>query len=169
MPKSHKLPDDLLATPALSERLFHESIFEGASGGYWHLRQRENGAFSRKPVGYVPPLAIMRMSEILLGRLNRELSAGGAWVVAWVNAGDKMVCLWMDGDGDVRFTYEADASQILHPVAAHRLDLDDIVNACFESWKLWKMAMVDVLDPRPGKDHYRRALGETPPSAGRSN
>ena len=168
MADPHKLPDDLLATPALQERFFLESLFEGERQrklGYWHLRQRSNGDFSRKAVRYVPEPGVVRMSEILLGNINKKVGMGGAWVLAWMNEGDKLVLMWMDGDGDVQFTYELDAQQIFHPVPSRRMELNDIVNHCYESWKAWRFHMVEVLDSRPGIDTYRRALGEKPPTA----
>jgi len=167
MAKPHHLPDDLLATPALQERFFLESQFEGAGykSGYWFLRQRDNGEFSRKAVKYVPEYPVVRLTEMILGNLNKRVSQGGAWVSAWVNEGEKLINLWLDKDGDVQFTVETDAADLFHPVEYRRLDLDDIVANCFEAWRLWHHHMVDVLEVREGRDTYRRAQGEQPPSA----
>lgn len=166
MSSSHKLEDDLLATEALSERFFLESEFEGLSQGYWHLRQRSNGRFSAKPMrGYVPDLERIAMAQILLDNLNKQVAMGGAWVVAWVNNGDKLVMLWMDADGDVRFTVESFANEIFHPVADRRTEFGSLITSAYQAWAQWKHHMVDVMDPRPGVDHYRRALGEKPHSA----
>lgn len=168
MTKPHNLPDDLLATPALQERFFLEAHFEGEAHGklgYWFLRQRDNGKFSKKAVRYVPEYAVQRLSEILLDKLNKQVALGGAWILAWVNNGDKMVCMWMDGDGDVRFTLEVDAKDIFHPVEYRRTGLEKIVQDAYDAWSQWHLHMVEVLEPKAGRETYRRALGEKPPTA----
>lgn len=166
----HKLDDRTLITPLLLRRFRAEGEFEGANGLYAAYIQKSDGNFLRCNYICKGGMLEQMFAEDMLNVLNRNIAHDGAWVVVYTHFAPprppeaegvfhRVAFLWMDKDGDVKFTVERD--QPLHQLIAE-VTLDDLVNQCEAAWGLRRWSD-QVLDVKPSQQ-YRRALGEKPPS-----
>lgn len=111
----------------------------------------------------------------LLQSLNHHVGNGGGWLVGFThppasheliktdgdNAWGRLICIWLDEDGDPQFTYESD-----HPFFhMYQQGIQYYTQQAWDSWASWKKIMRDDLDLKAGQT-YKRALGEANPVTG---
>lgn len=155
----HKLDDNLLVSAALTHRLRTESEQEAA----WVVLQRGNGGYVyRSSQGFTPMVFQMIFAKELVSQLNRHVGEGGAWVVGWTHGGDRLMMIWLDGDGDARFVVENDEDTPQRIVAT---GIDRWCQDAAEAHARWR-EMQRALDVQPDQQ-YKAAMGEPAPSTRR--
>lgn len=179
-----RLSEADIITPTLLRRFKLEGEFEGSDGRHYGLIPRDDGSLMCHHPGSPAVDAVQALwAADVLKLLNRELHHDGAWVVVFTNVRpvslecvlanpghapyDRYCLIWLDADGDPQFTVEWEAG-----ITSDLQDFADVLLAGIEStaqkceaaWSLWHTHMRQVLDPRIGKDTYRRAKGERAPS-----
>ena len=163
------LDQQRLITAALYNRLHAEAFQQSWAAclkldGRVHTIEVDVHALSPTPEQAI-------FSRDMCEALDKELAYNGSWVVQWVKPMPvgNLLCnppeysqvnfLWLDEDGDVQFTIEAEHNIItlLSSGKIHWMD------QCNQGWEAWKKQMRDVLDPTEGET-YKAALGEKPKS-----
>lgn len=89
---------------------------------------------------YRPTDYRMKYAQDVGRHLNREASAGGAWLVGWIRGGHEFYLLWKDPDGDIQIPIEAKKPWIV----LQRYTLDDWLKhatAALGVWSEWKRTM----------------------------
>lgn len=167
----HKLDERTLVTPALLQRLLFETTGgdKNADNRHCAYLQKNNGDLMEHSLGpSCNPLETAFASELLTAA-NDYLHHDGAWLILFTHYApaippqiqgnyQRIVVLWMDGDGDVHIPVEFEEGL----EAAYSKKLYSWLEDLETAYALWCRAQ-DVLDAQ-GKEKYHRALGETPPS-----
>ena len=169
----HRLDDNRLITPALLRRFIAEAEAAGDEDRYWAAIQREDGNWLTH--GGDEPTAFKKTVILdIVAALNRHIAHDGAWVAVWVdpqpkplavlNGTDygKLVLMWMDMDGDVRFPIEIEEDDATLAIKgyAHWCEQAEV------AWNIWNDMRVEKVLALAGHEHlYKRALGQSAPSA----
>lgn len=165
----HKLPDDILITPTLLQRFETEAALEGGDGRFWACLIRSNGDIVEHVDRGPAPLAEQRLfAHDMVTVLNNQLHHDGAWVITfnqWQKPEPKVApcytrvtLMWMDQDGDVRFSIEDD-----RPPWEFLCDgMQEWLMKCESAWCAW-LASVAALELKADQT-YKAAQGEIAPS-----
>lgn len=159
----HHVPDRLLATESLKQRLFEEAGFEndGLCPFAWYsIPFCESDKAWSIGTGYCPEPAERLMAESLGRILNRQLHHDGAWITGWTDDGRRFVSIWVDADGDVQFTVDCLDGVVKMAIAG----AEDHVEQCEQAWQKWHRHMRQVIAPREDQ-LFKRAQGQRAPSA----
>lgn len=135
---SMNLPDNIWLSPVIKKRLLMEAGFESTNHGrppkaqYWFSAPMATDLKSRMGVtlkNYVPGVfdvdphdMQMAFASELRWRLQQNIGHDGLWIAGWThppgndqtirvdgdNAWNRLVMVWLDGDGDPQFTVESD-------------------------------------------------------------
>lgn len=164
----HKLIDDLLITPTTLRRFEIEARLEGGDGRHWALMQRSNGDFYSHGHGPEALPEQVLFAQDMITALNRHLHHEGAWLVTfnqWQKPAPKMdACytrltfMWIDKDGDVRFSIEDDRP--IWEILTERPE--DWLMKCENAWVAWCAAMA-ALELRQDQT-FKQAQGQVAPS-----
>lgn len=176
--RMHKLDDRRLITPAILRRFEAEAEMEDGNGQHYAVIQRADKGFLDHNPGS-PELDGMQavFARDVLTMLNRELHHNGAWVMVFTHPAPfdfigmgqmyrRFGLIWLDADGDPQFTLDWAEG------VGEQIDFTDVLidgKECWgdqaeAAWQSWHENMVRVIDPKSNQT-YRRALGESAPSA----
>jgi hypothetical protein len=162
----HKLPYEIMVTPALLQRFEAEAGFNGSMEGYFAMLCDSSETLIQHCTGPAPDADCYMFAMDMVVALNRHLAHDGAWVVIWTDPKpartmldatreyDRWVFLWMDADGDVQFPMPNEEGI----VAAMTAGPDCWLEQCEQAWHLWK-ASRDALDLQEGET-IKLAQGE---------
>ena len=167
------LHDRVFCNPALYERMELE-----ADRGSWAaciLTEAGPQWIRKNALIPVPDALRAEFAHDMVQVLNKALHHDGVWAVCYCNLHaptllegnglliepyyTRLVILWMDADGDVRFPIESDSDIVDILVEG----MDAWVSDCESAWQQWNFLMVQDM-PVNENTHYRRALGERPKS-----
>jgi hypothetical protein len=148
--------DDLLLTSTVRRRVHLEAGGDSA----WIAMRRTNGEIVTRGQ-LIPTMPMVIYGRGLVTALNTRIPEGGAWIVGWTHGGDRLMALWLDQDGDVRFTVENDEDSAVIIAAG----IDDMVRQCFDA--IQHLRMSDAALDRRSDQTYKRAQGEPAPSVRR--
>lgn len=165
------LPEHLWNSPVIKKRLFNEAGFESNNGAphkvhYWVIAPEGNtkrGEVILK--NFIPNFADIEpheMQQEFARQVQKMLQSGahhdGLWLVGWThppatgdvvridgsNCWDRLIMLWLDEDGDPKYTLESDIpfAEMMENGEAYYLGLAEQAHASWEE-AYGKKAMKD--------------------------
>jgi len=175
-----KFREEFLRLPLIRQRLEGEA--EG--GHWWAVSSRDAGAV-HMPLRshsdgnlFAPLMAQVMFACDMAEALNRHIHHDGRWIVQLVDPDLRAFVplvvteavlyrefrfIWLDEDGDPQFTFECG-----EPLEDWLLyGWGSWVTSAEEAHAQWYTHMREVIDPRKEGALYKRAQGETAPSAAR--
>lgn len=140
------------ASDANAVRRLIDDLDEHCEGPWTAVLIKSNGRGIMRGTHGAPPVPgdVAERLIDLATMLNKELHLEGHWIVAW--AGDEIVLLWRDGDGDLHFTIN-----FAEPWARVRhWPVTDFVQRAAGAWEKWHDFMVHGMALAP--EQQRRGM-----------